>query len=307
MAPLAPYSRKILVALALTVTAGLGLLFQNCERPVGLQTESPSIASLGAEVIIGGGTGYAITPKTTLQFSKPYATEVYVTSATDCAKGGTWQPVTAPLNWTLDGPDGYFEIYVKFRNKNLKEWTCDVYSVVLDQAPPVIQLLNLPAKISALQALAVDISAWDLTSGIARMECQLDSSDFQACPTRLSAANLAEGAHKLIVRATDIAGLQKTETYEWSVDSVRPQVQVTGPAATITDTFAVFAMTASDNVGGSGLQGLLCQVDDRAKYACRNSETVSGLSVAPHKFQVWAVDNAGNMSAAAVVNFTVKP
>jgi Ca2+-binding RTX toxin-like protein len=93
-------------------------------------------------------------------------------------------------------------------------------------------------------------------------------------------------------------------SYSWTVntmaaDTTAPDTSIgTKPPATTDQTTASFSWSGTDNVGGSGVDHYLYQLDN-GDWISSNTTTTSfsGLSNGSHTFQVEAVDAAGNTDA----------
>jgi hypothetical protein len=71
-------------------------------------------------------------------------------------------------------------------------------------------------------------------------------------------------------------------------DTQPPDTTITGGPGDTTDTTAVFSFSADDAVGFS------CRLDGGPWTPCGSPQTYGGLALGPHRFEVTAVDAAGN-------------
>jgi hypothetical protein len=136
-------------------------------------------------------------------------------------------------------------------------------------------------------------------------ECKLDSGAWEPCNSGSKGyTSLAEGEHSFYVRATDTVGL--TDASEavrtWTVDTVRPDTQVTsGPSGETAATTAAFEFTATEP--GATFE---CKLDAGAWESCATGKSYSGLGAGSHTFLVRATDAAGNLDLSeAVRSWTV--
>jgi hypothetical protein len=111
--------------------------------------------------------------------------------------------------------------------------------------------------------------------------------------------SVSDGQHSVALEGSDPYTSATSTARTFHVDNTSPTVAITngpsnqtfGPGSTETWTFA-----AGDGAG-SGIQGVLCRVDN-APVTCRSasSHSVSNLSNGPHTFSVQATDKVGHSS-----------
>jgi hypothetical protein len=129
---------------------------------------------------------------------------------------------------------------------------------------------------------------FEFTPAIA--ECKLPPllPDFSACESPFTVGEaeytipLSDGDYLFEVRAGG------TDSQAFTVDTVLPQTEITGGPGDTTDTAAVFLFSAP------GATGFSCRLDGGASHPCQSPQTYSGLSLGAHRFEVTAVDAAGN-------------
>jgi hypothetical protein len=125
-------------------------------------------------------------------------------------------------------------------------------------------------------------------------ECKLPPlvPDFSACesPFRVGEAEytipLSDGDYVFEVRAGG------TDSQAFTVDTMPPETQITGGPGNTTDTTAVFQFSAP------GAAGTSCRLDGGAWSPCGSPHTYTGLSLGPHRFEVTALDAAGNQDSS---------
>jgi len=135
-------------------------------------------------------------------------------------------------------------------------------------------------------------------SDVSSYECRLDGGAFVAClDDGKSYAGLAEGEHTFRVRALDAAGNadESPASRSWVVDTIAPETSIdSGPDALTTSTAASFTYDG-DALGGTAVSRFECRVDEAAFETCPTSGAVyAGLADGEHRFEVRAVDAAGN-------------
>ena len=133
-------------------------------------------------------------------------------------------------------------------------------------------------------------AGWRSAAHIARLECRLDGGDWGDCHDY---ADLDDGEHRFEVRAIDAAGNadHTPAAHTWTVDTVAPQTAIgAGPDAVTASRIATFTYSG-DARGGTAIAGYECRLDDGAWGACA---AYNDLEAGEHRFQVRAVDGAGN-------------
>jgi outer membrane protein OmpA-like peptidoglycan-associated protein len=135
-------------------------------------------------------------------------------------------------------------------------------------------------------------------------ECSLDGADWAPCAATLDLSALADGAHSLLVRATDAAGnTGAIATRTWTVDTVAPTapaVQLaTGPTSPSSDPAPTISF------GGEGGATFQCRLDGRDWAPCTSPLRLSGLADGPHALDIRQSDGAGNWSEPTTHHWTV--
>ena len=164
--------------------------------------------------------------------------------------------------------------------------------VKLDKTAPTTTVDGPPAATNATSA-DLTFAGADALSGVKRLECKLDNGEYAACESPLQVSNLADGAHTLSVRAVDVAdNVDATPaTHTWTVDTVAPDTgMLTGPNGPTASKSAAFTYQG-DTLGGTAIAGYECRIDDGAWGACVD---YTGLAEGEHRFEVRAIDAAGN-------------
>jgi hypothetical protein len=130
--------------------------------------------------------------------------------------------------------------------------------------------------------------------------CSLDLGPYTSCNPGKSYSDLGDGSHSFAVVATDRAGNVDPSPafWTWRVDITGPDTSITsGPPGNTTSTGATFAFNSSEPHST-----FTCQLDGSAAQACGDGSSsmrsYSGLGLGDHVFQVWAMDNLGNVDAS---------
>ncbi len=188
-------------------------------------------------------------------------------------------------------------------------------SYVEDSAAPNTAITDKPASPVNASTVSFSFTGDDTGgSGVASFECRLESSApgaWEACTSAKQYSNLGEGSHKFEVRAIDNAGNPDATpaTYQWSVDTKAPDTQITDtPASLVNVATASFSFTGEDPAS-SGVASFECRLDSSAPSAwavCGSPKQYTDLTEGSHKFEVRAIDNAGNAdSTPATYSWTI--
>ncbi len=233
----------------------------------------------------------------------------------DSIQEAAWGSCVSPKEYTglADGAHK-FEVRAVDQAGNA-DATPAVANWTVDTTAPDTQISTNPPALSSSAKASFAFSGSDTGgSGVASYQCRLDSTqpgDWAPCPSPKEYTGLADGPHKFEVRAVDQAGNvdQSAATFNWTIDATAPQTQIdSGPAALVSSAKAEFAFSGND-AGGSGVASYECRIDSTQEadwHGCSSPKTYEGLADGVHKFEVRAVDQAGNADATpAVANWTV--
>ncbi len=213
-------------------------------------------------------------------------------SFTGCASG-----VSYP-----NEPDGLWDFQVEATDPATGETTNppSEWLTHVDNMGPRMELtrgldLATPSKHSRL---AFDFFPDEPTQG--PFTCQLDAAPQVDCSLGgFMAKSLADGAHALVVRATDTIGNVGTTTFGFTIDAHAPTVTfVQAPPPATTQTSATLAWTTGEPAT------FRCKLDVGSSLLCTSPQSVSDLTEAKHTYTVRATDGAGN-SGAFKVTWTV--
>jgi large repetitive protein len=174
----------------------------------------------------------------------------------------------------------------------------------VDTAAPETTIGDRPPDPSDEATATFEFSANEAGS---RFECRLDQHDFAGCETGKAYADLTDGRHRFEVRAIDRAGNVdgSPAAHEWTVeteaeppgDTTPPETTLGGrPATPTTSQSATFTFTGADNVTAPASLRFECRLDESAFgfTPCSSPQLYSNLAEGTHKFDVRAVDAAGN-------------
>jgi hypothetical protein len=123
----------------------------------------------------------------------------------------------------------------------------------------------------------------------ASLACSLDGGAWVTCSSPLFYNSLANGHHVFEVAAVDFGGVRDAtpDRWEWDVYSVPNTTFNLTPPASTTD------RTAHFNFGPGSAYTYQCRLDGGAWASCPRDHTISGLSVGPHRLEVYATDSRG--------------
>jgi hypothetical protein len=113
---------------------------------------------------------------------------------------------------------------------------------------------------------------------------------FALCGSPHALGPLGDGSYVFEVAAIDAAGNSdgSPAVRSFRVDTTPPRTEITGGPGDTTAANAVFFFSAPGAVSFS------CRLDDGAWRPCDSPHSYSGLSLGQHRFEVMAVDEAGN-------------
>jgi large repetitive protein len=212
----------------------------------------------------------------------------------DSGQFGTCGAVATPT------PDGDHTLTVRAvdRAGNVGE---DSNPFVVDTTAPQLDITNGPAQneIIATSSAAFTFSATD-AHGPIDYSCGLDHGALGGCSGGEShdLTNLPDGPHTFIVRADDAVGNARTIERQFTVNAVRPTVEIVAglPDGAVTASDAVVFRFAA--AGGE----VTCSLDsDGAFRACSSgdSDALTGLADGQHTFRVRVRDESNDQLVAA--------
>ncbi|WP_404391910.1 right-handed parallel beta-helix repeat-containing protein [Humibacillus xanthopallidus] len=212
-------------------------------------------------------------------------------AVTECALDGvTFEPCASPHEATADvvGPHT-----LTVRATDLAGNVGSAQVTWTLQGPPETTITSFPAS-----PTADPTATFELASNVpgSTFECALDAGPFLPCPTPQSYADLADGDHTLLVRASvhgfvDATPAEHTWTVEGApADTTPPETAIlSGPQALTTATTAAVTFESTDP--GAGFE---CSLDGVPFAPCTSPLALTGLAEGDHVLEVRAVDHTGN-------------
>ncbi len=221
------------------------------------------------------------------------------------APGDGWLK-TRPATFQLSTGDGPKTVYVWIKDSTGKA-TKGSAIITLDSTSPIVTVTTPPPSFSNSRSLSVIFTTSESGSGLDSTQCQLDMSTATPCTSPAALNGLTEGAHSLKILSRDRAGNTSESLISWQNDFTPPTVTVTsGPSNPTNATSATFFLNSLDGI--SGLQSVLCKIDNNAFSTCSNPANFTGLSAGTqgtHTFSVQATDLAGNVSSVTTYSWQI--
>jgi hypothetical protein len=168
------------------------------------------------------------------------------------------------------------------------------YTWTIETRAPTAALFSAPPGLSNNSAATFAFSADEPSS----FECALDNRGFEPCSSPATYHGLGDGQHAFKVRARDAVGnFSAAVAHGWTIDTTAPETTVAAaPKTATTVTSAAFAFSASES--GS----FECRLDGAPFAPCGSPKSYSGLTRGDHRFEVRAIDAAGNADASPALH-----
>ena len=160
------------------------------------------------------------------------------------------------------------------------------YSWTIETRAPTVGLTSTPGGLSNSSVATFSFSADEPSS----FDCNLDGRGFVACSSPASYYGLGDGPHSFSVRAQDAVGnFSSALTRTWTIDTIAPETTLgSKPKLTTSAAAAGFSFTATE--GGT----FECRLDGSPFKLCASPKSYGGLGKGAHRFEVRAIDLAGN-------------
>lgn len=170
-------------------------------------------------------------------------------------------------------------------------------------ATSIVILSSISAPLILNSSTLINSTSFSLTfttTGSVTTTCSLDGGISSSCTSPRTFSGLSEGAHTIVVTASDVAGNTSSASYSFTVDSIAPFA----PTITTTDAYQRTA-TPSIHFTGEGSAVFNCKIDSGSFSACTSPFVPSTLSEGAHTVTINQTDAAGNTSLSATYTFTV--
>jgi hypothetical protein len=206
--------------------------------------------------------------------------------------GGGFAPCTSPATYSLgDGPHTFAVSATDSAGNTGPEAT---HTWTIETRAPTAALTSTPSGLSNNSAATFAFSADEPSS----FECALDDRGFEPCSSPATFHALGDGRHAFSVRARDAVGnLSAAISHAWAIDTTAPETTLaSAPKSGTTATSATFTFAASEN--GS----FECRLDGAPFALCVSPKGYAGLREGDHRFEVRAIDAAGNADATPALH-----
>jgi hypothetical protein len=202
--------------------------------------------------------------------------------------GGGFAPCASPTGYSnlADGPHAFAVRATDSAGNTSPEaghtWT-------IETRAPTAALTSAPSSLSSSSAATFAFSADEPSS----FDCALDDRGFEPCSSPATYHGLGDGQHAFNVRARDAVGnLSPAVSRAWTIDTTAPETKLaSAPKAVTTAASATFTFSASE--AGS----FECRLDGAPFALCGSPKSYAGLGKGDHRFEVRAIDAAGNADA----------
>jgi large repetitive protein len=232
----------------------------------------------------------------TLKPSNPSSTSSPIFSFTASESGsftcrldeGSFGPCTSPATYT-NLPDGPHTFAVRASDLAGNTGPEAGHTWTIETRAPTAALTSGPSALSNISAATFTFSADEPSS----FECALDGRGFEQCSSPATYHGIGDGQHAFSVRARDAVGnFSAAVSHAWAIDTTAPETTLsTAPKSGTTATSAIFTFSASEN--GT----FECRLDGAPFAICVSPKSYSGLGQGDHRFEVRAIDSAGNADA----------
>lgn len=252
---------------------------------------------------------------------------LYAENATNCTYTNqgtnytTWEAYTTSKSWTIPSTEGSVTVLYKCVDNNGTESSEVNDTIVLDQNSPIISLVT-PGLWATSKKPQIKLSLNDTGAGInsSSIDFKLDSASINGTwdgthLTYTPSTDLNLTSHVIEISTNDNFGRSVSQTWNFSIDGIAPQVYGFSPkdgSFMKTATPTIYA-TLLDNESGLNVSILAFTLDGTsvAEHATFDNATGrftytpgSSLSDGSHLVGITAFDLAGN-SYAVTWNFSI--
>jgi hypothetical protein len=206
--------------------------------------------------------------------------------------GPAFTPCTSPTHYP-DLPDGAHAFSVRAIDAagNVAEAS---HTWMIETGAPTAALTSAPSGLSSSSAATFAFAANEPSS----FECTLDGRGYEQCSSPATYHGLGDGQHAFSVRARDAVGnFSPPVSHSWTIDTTAPETSLASvPKSATTATSATFAFSASE------AGWFECRLDGAPFALCGSPKSYGGLGKGDHRFEVRAIDAAGNADATPALH-----
>ncbi|MBL7543161.1 MAG: hypothetical protein JNL11_05060 [Bdellovibrionaceae bacterium] len=253
-------------------------------------------------LVINNGQLYTKSKNVTLSSATIGAQEMIISNTPDCTSNVGWEQFSAERAWILNRENSNVSVYAKFRKKGAPETDCISASIIHDNIPPIVEITKAAPPYTTLTSVKVEFQVLDLNgSGAAVSFCKDADGIEQMCDQLVEFNSLAkEGNYSVVIHAKDNAGNESLPVTEsFIVDRTAPAITINGPTGLTADRNPKYNI---DIVESGGLKSVGCRLSpvETAYQSCVSREVnYTNLASGEYKFEVLAIDMAGNTSGAS--------
>jgi large repetitive protein len=206
--------------------------------------------------------------------------------------GPAFTPCTSPKQYS-DLPDGAHAFSVRAIDAagNVAEAS---HAWTVETGAPTAALTSGPSGLSNSSAATFAFSADEPSS----FDCALDDRGFEPCSSPATYHGLGDGQHAFNVRAIDAVGnFSPAVSRAWTIDTTAPETSLASvPKSATTATSATFTFSASE------AGWFECRLEGGPFALCGSPKSYGGLGKGDHRFEVRAIDAAGNADATPALH-----
>ena len=176
------------------------------------------------------------------------------------------------------------------------------YAWKVDLSVPTVVISAGPLAITNLTTASFTFAG----AGIVSYECKLDAGAFTACVSPQAYNALTAGTHTVSVHGKNAAGTVSADAkYSWKVDLAPPAVPTLMANVQAFTNLTNVSFNFSSVDVDSAVASFRCKLDNVDRGTCTSPYPFAVSANASHNFQVFAIDQAGNQSAATAFTWTV--
>ena len=234
------------------------------------------------------------------EINMPFAADADTPADTDATfrcevNGFVIASCTSPVYIDATSDEGFYAVEVTITDEAVP--TANVATIqrsfTVDGTPPNLTVTtpaNGSLRNSTTLTPAHTVSdGWSPTADI-DVTCAVDGAALAPCTT---INGLGQGPHTYLARATDLAGNYTEASTSFTVDTIRPDTNISsGPSGVRRSTSATFAFGSTE-----ANSTFTCKLDNGPVTSCTSTKTYSSLAQGTHTFTVRARDAAGNIDS----------